>query len=406
MQLPEPFKNSNGDDPPDVDCDQLKQDYHDDLVNWERLKSILPNLTGSARTEAENELKELQTKLSQLGSTYKKYCGPGSINPFELTLLIVLDGRSSFYPNAQDTTDQCFSLSHIVDVFRWWSTPVAQIRLRLAHRQMDANPIDSHLPFDANYASESNFVFSEASLHGVHEVWLIGYSAGDYFFPSTPEDPTDLTLCPELQALCQFMQNGGGVFATGDHEDLGNALCGYVPRVRSMRKWFFKPGENGYSDSKAYGANWLNRVPVGPLKEPCAPPSCGYYRLDTLQKGRTWTEVCDPEDETKKIPIYDFDNQSDDIPQRLIFPADPPHFLFQGKNGVCDVFPDHMHEGEIIRPQDYGLVSEASPGGAHYHWKKGDIVSGFDEYPVNPISGVRPLPEIVAFGSVVRQDHN
>lgn len=34
------------------------------------------------------------------------------------------------------------------------------------------------------------------------------------------------------------------MFATGDHESLGRPLCGLIPCVRSMRKWFF-PNDNG-----------------------------------------------------------------------------------------------------------------------------------------------------------------
>ena len=40
-----------------------------------------------------------------------------------------------------------------------------------------------------------------------------------------------------LAVLTQFMQAGGGVFATGDHENLGAALCARIPRVRAMRLW-------------------------------------------------------------------------------------------------------------------------------------------------------------------------
>jgi hypothetical protein len=32
-------------------------------------------------------------------------------------------------------------------------------------------------------------------------------------------------------------EQGGGLFATGDHEDLGAGMCARIPRVRSMRYW-------------------------------------------------------------------------------------------------------------------------------------------------------------------------
>jgi len=42
---------------------------------------------------------------------------------------------------------------------------------------------------------------------------------------------------PALDRVKRFMQAGGGVFATGDHEDLGTGMCGQIPRVRAMRYW-------------------------------------------------------------------------------------------------------------------------------------------------------------------------
>jgi hypothetical protein len=33
------------------------------------------------------------------------------------------------------------------------------------------------------------------------------------------------------------MDAGGGVFVTGDHEDLGAALSSKIPRVSKMRRW-------------------------------------------------------------------------------------------------------------------------------------------------------------------------
>ena len=52
MKSPKDPKVGNSGDPTDIDCGELKQEYHDDLVQWERLKAILPTLTGSARAKA------------------------------------------------------------------------------------------------------------------------------------------------------------------------------------------------------------------------------------------------------------------------------------------------------------------------------------------------------------------
>ena len=171
----------------------------------------------------------------------------------------------------------------------------------------------------------------------------------------------------ELKALATFMNGGGGVFATGDHEDLGVALNGRVPRVRSMRKWYYP-------------------LP-GPLGEPVAPTALGSGRIETTQPGHSET-------------FLHFDDQSDDIPQPLtlrwyssqqniFFSQQYPHPLMCGPNGAIKVAPDHMHEGEVIVPWDTGATLSFAG-------------TGFREYPAAP-NGSVPLPEVVAWGKVLAE---
>lgn len=42
-----------------------------------------------------------------------------------------------------------------------------------------------------------------------------------------------------------FMDRGGGVFATGDHDTVGAPLCDSIARVRAMRTWSSPPSEGG-----------------------------------------------------------------------------------------------------------------------------------------------------------------
>ncbi|NUT53831.1 MAG: hypothetical protein HOV94_42060, partial [Saccharothrix sp.] len=128
----------------------------------------------------------------------------------------------------------------------------------------------------------------------------------------------------------EFMDSGGGVFATGDHEDLGASLCGDLPRVRSMRRWHWpEPGPHG---------------------EPVAPSVGGPDRHDTLSEGND--------------PLFRFNDQSDDVPQvvtpRMYATAGSaqwahqsyPHPLLCGPRGTIRVLPDHPHEGECAVPDD------------------------------------------------------
>jgi hypothetical protein len=98
----------------------------------------------------------------------------------------------------------------------------------------------------------------------------------------------------QVWAFVQFMQNGVGIFATGDLEDRGAALCGSIPRVRSMRRWWWDHGnpinvdfaadEEGPYGNQSYGISFVNSVevkhsfnrePYQSLGDLCSPPAFG-----------------------------------------------------------------------------------------------------------------------------------
>src|SRR5262249_32669426 len=103
-------------------------------------------------------------------------------------------------------------------------------------------------------ADVDHFVFdSSFSIAKYDEVWLFGIASSNPNGPS--HDPAGFALTPaELQIIQKFMEQGGGVFATGDHDDLGRDLCGLIPRARNMRRWSFDyvkatPNYSGYEES-------------------------------------------------------------------------------------------------------------------------------------------------------------
>jgi len=82
------------------------------------------------------------------------------------------------------------------------------------------------------------------------QVWLFGH-----------EEETDTASFldeSELRTIYDFMNAGGGVFATGDHKSLGYALCGNIPRVSSMRKWQYETAPS--PDLKAPGRDDTTRL--------------------------------------------------------------------------------------------------------------------------------------------------
>jgi hypothetical protein len=141
------------------------------------------------------------------------------------------------------------------------------------------------------------------------------------------------------------MNAGGGVFATGDHENIGIYMCGEIPRVRSMRKW----------------------------KENETPSQGGEDRHDTLR-------LSEP---ISAEPSYHHNNQGDAIPQEL-FPRlvqignrKTVHpILRRGKTGLIRWLPDHTHEGNCVEPPN--------PNGPDHN----------DEYP--QIDDKHPLPQVLA----------
>lgn len=226
--------------------------------------------------------------------------------PVLVRILIVTDGSATF------DRESAFGLGTAIDVLRsdpWW---YARFVVTTAHRD-EVNDDAAH-PDLKLFTSFRFDAPGELKLESFDEIWLFGVNR-------TIAALSDA----ERAALEAFMDGGGGVFATGDHEDLGAAMCSELKRVRYMRKW--KTG--------------------GVAGTP--PPQFGATRHDTLREGVT--------------PGFQFSDQSDNVPQpiaprRYYEPADlisyirrwAPHPILCGRSGVVDVLPDHMHEGWIVAP--------------------------------------------------------
>jgi hypothetical protein len=164
------------------------------------------------------------------------------------------------------------------------------------------------------------------------QIWLFGFDSGS---PSSDAD--------EIRILAEFMENGGGVFATGDHSSIGQPLCGALPRVRKMREW--------------------SAVPMG-----------GATRLDTINN---------PGDDG----ITRSSDQSDRYPQTiypLLDASSAPHPLLRSPAGAINVLPDHPHESECYAPRGASLAGNFSVAG----------LAAFPEFP--NVSGLEHGPQLVA----------
>lgn len=269
---------------------------------------------------------------------------PGFFKPCTVRILIVVDGYDGSFLNV--TFGQLyFSLSAVVHELEnnpeWW----VKYQVTKAHRQND--PLGE--------ADMNGFRFTQPGfdIDSYDQVWFFGARSN--------ENESERLSDDELAIVSRWMdEKQGGVFATGDHADLGASLCARIPRVRSMRKWTNSQG---------------------------VPSATGTNRHDTLRQGHDTT--------------YTFNDESDDIPQSIdvtmypvrswrlpFFRSEMPHPVLCGTKGIINVFPDHPHEGEVVLPAS--LTNNFSfPG-----------YTNKPEYPESA-PGVRPQPDIIARANVL-----
>jgi hypothetical protein len=305
----------------------------------------------------------------------------------DINVLIVVDGIFSLtttYPinptlppfgpeiNPNYGADAWFTLSHLINTLRTSTSPTFNVDT--ASRGFNAagnfpNAITNTVadPYATikgpNPSTPTPFHFDDPGLDLTiyDEIWIFsdeGYDGG----PVGPRaggtgEPGGLTDS-ELTAITNFMQQGGGLFVTGDHDGLGSAVGGRIPRLRYMRKWY-----STYDTSPGI-------PPLAVLNW----PGIGNTRVDTLQKGATDVGTA-----------FFFDDQSDDIPQPLTVLV-PSHPVVQGATGVLKVYPDHMHEGEVMAPTGAQLTqtsaSDATLSFAGVGFTEFPTINGYQEVPL------------------------
>lgn len=234
--------------------------------------------------------------------------------PCKQNILIVTDGSLRFDSSG-------FGLSEFIGIISNAGHNVAT-----AHRT--GGGVNATIPGSFNFATAATAV----TRTNYDQLWLFGFS-------SAAISATEQTV------IAQFMQNGGGVFATGDHETLGAGMGANIPRVRRMRNWASVPMSN---------------------------PS----RLDTVL-------------EPGSDGVKQFEDQSDVIPQRIFpvfFTNGGPdnqasswsvHAVLRHESGAVDYLPDHPHESECLEP---------APVAGNF--------AGIEEWPA--AGGARIAPQVVA----------
>jgi hypothetical protein len=259
-------------------------------------------------------------------------------------VLIVLDGAYRF-TEAATGGEEDFTYTALLDALTGAGHQVTK-----AHRQTDSSADEDGFNFERTY-----------NLLDFDVLWLIGFegrNSGDEIGDSA-EGISDA----EVSAIARFMAAGGGVFATGDHDGIGNVMCGRIPRVRSMRCWY------GNND---------NASPM-PADFPRNFPRLGFRRADSTLRN----PAGDYEGDSNLVW---FENQSDSVPQTITPTTSPAHPILRRAGADITVYPDHMHEGQTL-----GVV----PG---YDYTQSLTFAGesFVEFPQLP--GTHEMPVVIATG--------
>lgn len=283
-------------------------------------------------------------------------------------------------PYVADPTDHSFTVSTFIQLI---TVAGADIQVTTAQRGA------------CKGADIQNFAFDNQSLDQWDVLWLFGWEGYNGQDPSGTTYGQPITG-PEIESITAFMNGGGGVFATGDHEGMGSYMCGALPRVSTMRLWWYNNDGNvptGYplqainaEGQVIYTTNWASVNGDTMNTWPTENPDVG-SRLDTIVKNDADFAALNAGNPPH--PMYDFAWQSDGIAQQLLLPGwttvdgeNRPHPIMLSPHGPITQIPDHMHEGEVVIP--------FQPDEEEYPTKWSRIGN----------ATVRPLPKIIATGTM------
>ena len=279
-----------------------------------------------------------------------------------INVLVVVDRRIEYGENGS------FGVGRFIRLLR--ETRIAGIRFKvdIATRPAHVRPTTPEVAKYKDFKFDSENDDGELVLNNYHELFI--------FASERENDP--MIGSNELTVLHSWMSQGGGLFATGDHEDLGAAMCSTIPRVGTMRKWTNDDGVPSRfgstrietvqpaNESQAAGMGIIGRGGGGsPEQEDSIPQPIQWvsFRTRTLNNFTSRSVIGEPH------PI-----------------------LCHPNLGVIDVMPDHAHEGCCFDTEEIKYDAKLKFSGNEY-----------DEYPT--FEGFQPKPRIIATGSVVARNN-
>jgi hypothetical protein len=246
------------------------------------------------------------------------------------------------------TDDPTVNLSYAPDF------GVGRLRdLLVGHNTFHANiQVDLVYRHDGGHAAN---LLTAALLKTYDQLWVFGVLQCNL-----PGQPANELTGQEIADLRAWMDGGGGLLITGDHSNpdprhpgdpnfpplnLGRALGEGIPRAGELRTWVGLPDASPVNNHNTQVPDGVHNINDLFLQGDAVP-----QRLTLKKYWAGWT-----------LPIW--------------IRRFRPHPLFCGRSGPIEVFPDHMHEGQLVIPAAFPAAT----------------------WPSGPTG--QPVPEIVAWGT-------
>jgi len=298
-----------------------------------------------------------------------------SLIPFftqKVKILIVVDGGISISPNGSFGVGRIFKLLNEAKIGCTEFTVDIAERKGVNPDNSQANLVINNAP-GIGQAKYQNFRFDSLNdgdliLSKYHEMFLFGFAPDNFNGPDANiSNHPWYTDNAELDVVNEWMKNGGGVFATGDHDYLGATMCHRIPRVGTMRKWTNDDG---------------------------VPPISGSDRLDTNQPANS--------SEDSGVSTISNNNERDNVPQNIEWVPFrrqivgfrsyyfPHELLCHPSKGIINIMPDHPHEGCCNETSEIDLT-----GSLQFKTEK--------EYPA--MNGHQPKPKVIAYGNILSRNN-
>ena len=297
-----------------------------------------------------------------------------------IRILVVIDGRINTGHERKESVG--FGLGPMLDALRQPFALHVQFYVDVVKR--DPKPDDLYELEFLEDVKQFGFRFTQEgfSLDEYDQLWLFGDWPGftsDGFYDDTSIDrPEYAPPSPEeLKVIAEWMDRGGGVFATGDHGLLGATLSSKIPRVRAMRRWTYAQGALPQKMGPSRHET-LTPAPI-PIPDDGQPP-----RPESVWEVDRWPQ--------KIFPVYSAPPANPLFASA--FGVGSPHPLLCSRFGVIDLFPDHMHEGEVMPDDEVVLDAPVD-------------ITGYTgiEFPIESgPAGFQPRPTVIAHGVTTHRD--